>query len=166
MVTNNSKALKSIASGIADMEPEAGWHPSHPVVEPMELRRQSQTCLSFAEWQRWNIVQRSWDAFFIRSWKKVAPIFEFFRESVYIMPINILIQKDMATTIKTSSKNYFNKIQKYLHNKRVFFTPSLNLGVYALTVFDLNQDQTNSLISKMTKHFHLTNQQEPLALAA
>ena len=33
MVTNNSKALKSIASGIADMEPEAGWHPSHPVVE-------------------------------------------------------------------------------------------------------------------------------------
>lgn len=48
MVTNNSKALKSIASGIADMEPEAGWHPSHPVVEPMELRRQSQTCLSFA----------------------------------------------------------------------------------------------------------------------
>ena len=82
------------------------------------------------------------------------------------MPINILIQKDMATTIKTSSKNYFNKIQKYLNNKRVFFTPSLNLGVYALTIFDLNQDQTNSLISKMTKHFHLTNQQEPLALAA
>ena len=38
----------------------------------------------------------------------------------------------MATTIKTSSKNYFNKIQKYLNNKRVFFTSSLNLGVYAL----------------------------------
>lgn len=74
--------------------------------------------------------------------------------------------KDMATTIKTSSKNYFNKIQKYLNNKRVFFTPSLNLGVYALTIFDLNQDQTNSLISKMTKHFHLTMQQEPWALAA
>lgn len=72
----------------------------------------------------------------------------------------------MATTIKTSSKNYFNKIQKFLNNKRVFFTPSLNLGVYALTIFDLNQDQTNSLISKMIKHFHLTMQQEPLALAA
>ena len=27
----------------------------------------------------------------------------------------------MATTIKTNSKNYFNKIQKYLNNKRVFF---------------------------------------------
>ena len=72
----------------------------------------------------------------------------------------------MATTIKTSSKNYFNKIQKYLTNKRVFFTPSLNLGVYALTIFDLNQDQTNSLSSKMTNHFHLTKQLEPLALAA
>ena len=72
----------------------------------------------------------------------------------------------MATTIKTNSKNYFNKIQKYLNNKRVFFTPSFNLGVYTLTIFDLNQDQTNSLISKMTKHFHLTKQQEPLALAA
>ena len=73
----------------------------------------------------------------------------------------------MATTIKTSSKNYFTKIQKYLSNKRVFFTPSLNFGVFALTIFDLNQDQTNSLISKMTKHLHLNlKQQEPLALAA
>ena len=70
----------------------------------------------------------------------------------------------MATTIKTSSKNYFNKIQKYLTNKRVFFTPSFNLGIYTLTIFDLNQDQTNSLISKMTKHFHLTKQQEPMVL--
>jgi len=93
-------------------------------------------------------------------------IFEFFRESVYIMHVEQKI-KDMATTIKTSSKNYFNKIQKYLNNKRVFFTPSLNLGGYVLTIFDLNQDQTNSLLNKMTKHFHLyPQQQEPLALAA
>ena len=68
----------------------------------------------------------------------------------------------MATTIKTSSKNYFNKIQKYLNNKRVFFTPSLNLGVYALTIFDLSSSQTTSLIQKMTKHFHLSpKQSEP-----
>jgi len=73
----------------------------------------------------------------------------------------------MATTIKTSSKNYFNKIQKYLNNKRVFFTPSFNLGVYALTIFDLTNDETTSLISKMTKHFHLYPKQlEALALAA
>ena len=72
----------------------------------------------------------------------------------------------MATTIKTSSKNYFNKIQKYLNNKRVFFTPSIENEVYTLTIFDLSSIETNSLIAKMTKHFHLTNQQEPLAPAA
>ena len=73
----------------------------------------------------------------------------------------------MATTIKTSSKNYFTKIQKYLYNKRIFFTPLLNNGVYALTFFDLSNVETNSLLNKMTKHFHLNPmQQEPLALAA
>ena len=74
----------------------------------------------------------------------------------------------MATTLHTSSKNYFNKIKKYLNNKKVFFTPSLNNGVYALTIFDLTTIETNSLIQKMTKHFHLASkaQQETLALAA
>ena len=73
----------------------------------------------------------------------------------------------MTTTIRTSSMNYFTKIQKYLTNKRVFFTPSLNLGVYALTIFDLTNVETTSLLNKMTKHFHLNpKQQEPLALAA
>ena len=72
----------------------------------------------------------------------------------------------MTTTIRTSSKNYFNKIQKYLNNKRLFFTPSINNGVYSLTIFDLSSSLTTSLIKKMTKHFHLTKQLEPMALAA
>ena len=72
----------------------------------------------------------------------------------------------MTTTIRTSSKNYFNKIRKYLTNKRIFFTPSIENEVYTLTIFDLSSVETSSLIVKMTKHFHLTNQQEPLALAA
>ena len=73
----------------------------------------------------------------------------------------------MTTTIRTSSKNYFNKIQKYLNNKRVFFTPSINNGVYTLTIFELPSPQTTLLIQKMTKHFHLSpKQSEPLALAA
>ena len=73
----------------------------------------------------------------------------------------------MATTIRTSSKNYFTKIQKYLNNKRIFFTPSLNDGVYALTIFDLSSIETTSLLNKMTKHFHLSpKQQELLAHAA
>jgi len=73
----------------------------------------------------------------------------------------------MTTTIRTSSKNYFNKIQKYIKNKRVFFTSSIENGVYTLTIFDLNSFETNTLLNKMTKHFHLSpKQQEPLALAA
>ena len=74
----------------------------------------------------------------------------------------------MTTTIRTSSKNYFNKIQKYLNNKRLFFTPSINNGVYTLTIFDLTTIETNSLLQKMAKHFHLSplSQQEPLAFAA
>jgi len=72
----------------------------------------------------------------------------------------------MTTTIRTSSKNYFNKIRKYLTNKRIFFTPSIENEVYTLTIFDLSSVETSSLIAKMAKHFHLTNQQEPLALAA
>jgi hypothetical protein len=73
----------------------------------------------------------------------------------------------MTTTIRTSSKNYFNKIQKYITNKRVFFTPSVENGVYAITIFDLDSFGTNVLLNKMTKHFHLSpKQQEPQALAA
>lgn len=71
------------------------------------------------------------------------------------------------TTISTSSENLFSKIQKYLKNKRVHFTSSLSNEVYALTIFDLSDSETTSLIKKMTKHLHLIpRQQEPMALAA
>ena len=72
----------------------------------------------------------------------------------------------MTTTIRTSSKNYFNKIHKYLTNKRVFFTSSVENGVYALTIFELTNIEIDSLITKMTKHFHLAKQPESMALAA
>ena len=68
----------------------------------------------------------------------------------------------MTTTIRTSSQNYFTKIQKYLKSKRVFFVSSFNNEVYTLTIFDLSSIETTSLINKMTKHFHLTNRQESL----
>ena len=73
----------------------------------------------------------------------------------------------MTTTISTSSKNQFTKIRKYLTNKRIFFTPSLNNGVYVLTIFELTNIEIDSLITKMTKHFLLSpKRQEPMALAA
>lgn len=74
----------------------------------------------------------------------------------------------MSTTIKTTSQNQFNKIRNYINNKRIFFTTSLNDGVYTISLFDLNEKETTSLIQKMTKHFNLSpkSQQEHLALAA
>ena len=74
----------------------------------------------------------------------------------------------MSTSIKTSSLNYFTKIQNYLSNKKVLFTCSFDNGEYALTIFSLSASQTDELIQRMTKHFHLAPkaQQEPLALAA
>ena len=73
---------------------------------------------------------------------------------------------NMTTTIRTCSKNYFTKIKKYLTNKKVFFVPSNNSENYTLTIFDLSSIETTTLINKMTKHFNLTKQQEPRALAA
>ena len=72
----------------------------------------------------------------------------------------------MTTTIKTSSKNYFNKIQKYLNNKRIFFTPSLNDGIYAITIFDTDDLELFFQVERVIRHFNLTKQQEPKALAA
>lgn len=98
--------------------------------------------------------------------KKKLVLFLNFFWNVFILSMNNLNFKNMSTTIRTSSKNYFTKIQKYLKNKRVFFASSFNNEVYTLTIFDLSTIETTSLIKKMTKHFHLTNRQEPLALAA
>ncbi len=74
----------------------------------------------------------------------------------------------MSTTIRTSSLNYFMKIQSYLSNKKVLFTDSLDNGEYVLTIFNLSASRTDELILRMTRHFHLASkaQQEPLALAA
>lgn len=73
----------------------------------------------------------------------------------------------MATTITTSSKSYFNKIQKYLNNKKLCFTSTINNGIYALIIFNLDEIEIYYLVKKMTRHFHLTSKQlEPMALAA
>lgn len=61
-----------------------------------------------------------------------------------------------TTTIRTSSKNQFNKIQKYLKNRRVRFTSCVENQSFALTLFCLTSEETTRLIQRMTKHFHLT----------
>ena len=53
----------------------------------------------------------------------------------------------MSTTIRTSSLNYFMKIQSYLSNKKVLFTDSLDNGEYVLTIFSLSAlELTNSFL--------------------
>lgn len=61
-----------------------------------------------------------------------------------------------TTTIRTSSKNQFTKIQKYLKNKRAVFTSCVENQLFSLTLFGLTSDETDLLIQRMTKHFHLT----------
>jgi hypothetical protein len=103
--------------------------------------------------------------------------FEILPKSDYIMHITFFNSKDMVTTIRTSSENKFNKIEKYLrsacyrlqrkNNKKIDITTSSHPDGYTLTIFGLNEVETTSLISRMTKRLHLTHkQQEPLALAA
>ena len=72
----------------------------------------------------------------------------------------------MATRITTVSTKSFAKIKSFLKRGKVFFTSSLNNGVYTFFVFDLTNIQTTTLINKMTKRLHFTKQQEPLARAA
>lgn len=74
----------------------------------------------------------------------------------------------MSTTIiRTSSKNQFTKIQKYLKNCRVRFTTCVENQSFSLTLFGLTSDETNLLIQRMTRHFHLSPRHSShLALAA
>ena len=63
----------------------------------------------------------------------------------------------MSTTIiRTSSKNQFTKIQKYLKNRKVRFVSCPKNQSFALTLFGLTSDETNLLIQRMTRHFHLS----------
>ena len=71
------------------------------------------------------------------------------------------------TTIRTNSQNQFNKIRKYINNKRISNVANLSNGLYTITLLDLTSHEVDTLIQKMTSHFHLTpKQQEPIALAA
>ena len=74
----------------------------------------------------------------------------------------------MSTTIiRTSSKNQFTKIQKYLKNRRVRFVSCPENQSFSLTLFGLTSDETNLLIQHLTRHFHLAPRHTShLALAA
>ncbi len=61
----------------------------------------------------------------------------------------------MSTTIKTPSERLFSKYCNYFSNKRLFFTSSIEEGVYSITLFDLDKMETDQLIHQFVRHFRL-----------
>ena len=57
------------------------------------------------------------------------------------------------TTIKTSSLKTYNRVHNYLYNKNIECMGDLE----ALTIsfFNLTREQTDELLHKLLKHFHL-----------
>ncbi len=74
----------------------------------------------------------------------------------------------MTTTISTVSKKQFEKIQKYLKNKKLYFSSEQSQETYTITIFELGSTQTNALITRMTHNLHFipSSQQRSMALAA
>ena len=71
------------------------------------------------------------------------------------------------TNIRTSSQNQFNKIRKYINNKRISNVTNFSNDLYTITLFDLTSNEVNTLLQKMTHYLRLTpKQREPLTLAA
>ena len=58
------------------------------------------------------------------------------------------------TTIKTSSLRTYNRVHNYLYNKHIECWGDLEK--LEVTVFGLNKNETDQLLEKLIKHFHLT----------
>ena len=58
------------------------------------------------------------------------------------------------TTIKTSSLRTYNRVHNYLYNKHIECWG--NLEKLEVTFFGLDKNETDQLLEKLIKHFHLT----------
>lgn len=58
------------------------------------------------------------------------------------------------TTIKTASLKTYSRVHNYLYNKNIECWGDLeNLEI---SFFNLSREETNALLQKLVKHFHLT----------
>lgn len=58
------------------------------------------------------------------------------------------------TTIKTASLKTYSRVHNYLYNKGIECWGDLeNLEI---TFFNLNREETDELLKRLLKHFHLT----------
>ena len=58
------------------------------------------------------------------------------------------------TTIKTSSLRTYNRVHNYLYNKHIECWGDLEK--LEISFFGLDKPQTDQLLEKLIKHFHLT----------
>ena len=67
----------------------------------------------------------------------------------------------MTSTIKTSNDKLVTKIKNFL-----FCVTTCINGIYAITIFDTDDLELFFQVERVIRHFNLTKQQEPKALAA
>ena len=72
----------------------------------------------------------------------------------------------MTSTIKTSNEKLFKRIRSYLRRQEAFCVSTRQNGLYAITIYHLDDLELYYQVYRTIRHFHLTKQQEPLALAA
>lgn len=72
----------------------------------------------------------------------------------------------MTSTIKTSNNKLFAKIKSYLKRQKAFCVSTCTNGLYAITIFHTDDLELYFQVERMIKHFRLSKQQEPWALAA
>ena len=85
----------------------------------------------------------------------------------------------MTSTIKTSNdklvtkiKNFLKRqksfcvIKNFLKRQKSFCVTTCTNGIYAITIFDTDDLELFYQVERVIRHFNLTKQQEPKALAA
>jgi len=74
----------------------------------------------------------------------------------------------MNTTIKTSSKNQFDQIRRFVKRNNIYTTITEDNNLYTIKLFGLKASVLEKFIKNFIKTNHLTKvqQQEPMALAA
>ena len=69
--------------------------------------------------------------------------------------------------IKTSNEKLFKRIRSYLRRQKAFCVSTCQNGLYAITIYHLDDLELYYQIYRTIRHFHLSpKQQGPLALAA
>lgn len=66
----------------------------------------------------------------------------------------------MTTAIHTASKTLFERVCKFLKSKKVSFTSELLSDTYSLTIFNLDNAQTDALIQTMTNKLRLISKSQ------